>query len=192
PKTNATAPATIPIPSGQAKLRFSASNEVLRHASSGPTPVRNSRNSAIGMFTLLKNGGPTLILLPVTHSDSTGKSVPQSTAKHAAKQTTRTTARNPTNHPPIDDSANACTELTIPARVRNVPRMHSMKVVNTSQTFHTLIIPRFSCIITECRNAVPVIHGSSDAFSTGSHSQYPPQPSTEYAQCAPSMMPTVW
>src|SRR5208282_6402336 len=86
PKTNATAPATIPIPSGQAKLRFSASNEVLRHASSGPTPVRNSRNSAIGMFTLLKNGGPTLILLPVTHSDSTGKSVPQSTAKHAASR----------------------------------------------------------------------------------------------------------
>ncbi len=43
--------------------------------------------------------------------------------------------------------------------------------MNTSQTFHTFIIPRFSCIITECRNAVPVSHGISDAFSTGSQAQ---------------------
>ena len=46
-----------------------------------------------------------------------------------------------------------------------------MKVMKTSQTFHTFIMPRFSCIITECRKAVPVIHGSSDAFSTGSQAQ---------------------
>ena len=70
--------------------------------------------------------------------------------------------------------------------------MHSMNVMNTSQTFHTRIMPRFSCIITECRNAVPVSHGISDAFSTGSQPQYPPQPSTAYAQCAPSRMPMLW
>ena len=58
-----------------------------RHASSGPTPVKSSRNSAIGTFTLLKKGGPTLILLPVTHSDSTGNNVPQRMAKHAARRT---------------------------------------------------------------------------------------------------------
>src|SRR5260370_973559 len=37
--------------------------------------------------------------------------------------------------------------------------MQSRNVMNTSHTFQTFIIPRFSCIITECRNAVPVSHG---------------------------------
>src|SRR5207253_5637873 len=80
-------------------------------------------------------------------------------------------------------------ELTTPLRVSKVPRMHSMNVMNTNHTFHTFIMPRVSCIITECRNAVPVNHGSTEAFSTGSHPQYTPHPSTEYAQCAPRTMP---
>src|SRR5580704_8595928 len=83
---NATIPQTIPPASGQAKLRRSASKEVLRQASSGPTPVRSKRNSAMGTFTLLKKGGPTLILLRVNHSESTGKSVPHKTAKQAANR----------------------------------------------------------------------------------------------------------
>src|SRR6185437_9530629 len=103
--------------------------------------------------------------------------------------TARIIARNATNQSPIDDCANACTELTTPLRVRNVPKIDSMNVVNTSHMFHVFSMPRFSCIITECRKAVPVSHGISDAFSTGSHPQYPPQPSTLYAQCAPSGMP---
>ena len=40
-----------------------------------------------------------------------------------------------------------------------------------SETFQTFSIPRRSWIITECRNAVPVSHGISDAFSTGSQAQ---------------------
>src|ERR1700722_15006814 len=91
----------------------------------------------------------------------------------------------------MSDEANACTELTIPDRVSSVPRIVSMNVEKISHTFHVFIIPRFSCIITECRNAVPVSHGISDAFSTGSHPQYPPQPSTLYAQCAPIKIPHV-
>src|SRR5580698_11482200 len=83
---NAATPTRMPPPSGHAKLRFSESYDVLRHASSGPTPVSSSKNSAIGTITLLKKGGPTLILLPVNHSLSTGKSVPHSTAKHAASK----------------------------------------------------------------------------------------------------------
>src|SRR5580704_6132506 len=83
---NAAIPDATPTASGQAKLRRSPSSEVLRQASSGPTPVRKIRNSAIGTFTLLKKGGPTLILLPVNHSEKTGKSVPHSTAKHAASR----------------------------------------------------------------------------------------------------------
>ena len=37
--------------------------------------------------------------------------------------------------------------------------------------FQTFIMPFFSCIITECRNAVPLSQGSSEAFSTGSQPQ---------------------
>ena len=44
--------------------------------------------------------------------------------------------------------------------------------------FHCLNNPRFSWIMTEWMNAVPVIHGISAAISTGSQPQKPPQPST--------------
>src|SRR5580692_2486059 len=75
-----TAPATTPIINGQVKFRFRLSIDVFRQASSGPTPVRNSSNRPIGMFTLLKNGAPTLIFEPESASDKTGKSVPERTA----------------------------------------------------------------------------------------------------------------
>src|SRR5204863_9003559 len=88
--------------------------------------------------------------------------------------------------------ANACTELTTPERVRNVPKMHRKNVAETSTMFHTFIMPFFSCIITECRKAVPLNHGSTLAFSTGSHPQYPPQPSTWYAHAEPSITPVDW
>src|ERR1022692_244797 len=100
-------------------------------------------------------------------------------------------SKKPQNQWPMLDSAKACTELTAPLRVNDVPKMHSMNVRKTSQTFHTRIIPRFSCMITECKKAVPVSQGISEAFSTGSQAQYPPQPSTLYAQCAPIKMPQV-
>src|ERR1044071_4827167 len=141
-----------------------------------------------------------------------GKSVPQSTAKHApsssrllnrkldsretsdsnwfserrwsrfkikkTRQTKAVMPRNPANQVPMLDCANACTELTMPERVSMVPRIESMKVIKISQTFHIFIMPRFSCIITECRKAVVESHGSREAFSTGSQPQYPPQPRT--------------
>src|SRR5207302_3775448 len=99
--------------------------------------------------------------------------------------------RNQPNHEPIEDCAKAWTELMIPLRVRKVPRIASQNVEKTSHMFHVFSMPRFSCIITECRKAVPISHGISEAFSTGSHPQYPPQPSTEYAQCAPRKIPMV-
>ena len=88
-------------------------------------------------------------------------------------------ARNATNQSPIEDWAKACTELTTPLRVRKVPKIESMKVEKISHMFQVFNMPRFSCIITECRKAVPVSHGMSEAFSTGSQPQYPPHPSTE-------------
>src|SRR3984893_12243873 len=87
-------------------------------------------------------------------------------------------ARKMTKYLPIDDCAKACTELTTPERVRNVPKMQRKKVPEIRTMFQTFIMPFFSCIITEWRNAVALIHGSKDAFSTGSQAQYPPQPST--------------
>ena len=159
----------------------------------------------MGTLTRLKNGGPTVTLLPVTHSESTGNSVPHNTAKQATSSTrllnrkldsreisessrcslfsvsrlrtkkntqvANAMARNHTNQIPMPDCANACTELTTPLRVRNVPKMASRNVVKISHMFHIFIMPRFSCIITECRNAVIVSHGRMEAFSTGSHPQ---------------------
>jgi hypothetical protein len=107
------------------------------------------------------------------------------------RHTASTITRKTQNQVPIADCAKACTELTSPDRVSSVPKIASMNVEKISHTFHDFIMPRFSCIITECRKAVPVSHGISEAFSTGSQPQYPPQPSTEYAQCMPRKMPTV-
>src|ERR1051326_1774556 len=87
------------------------------------------------------------------------------------KHTPNTTSNIPRNHEPMLDWANAWTELTRPARVSMVPKIESMKVTKMSHTFHIFIIPRFSCIMTECRNAVVESHGSREAFSTGSHPQ---------------------
>src|SRR5580658_10505154 len=72
---------------GQMKLRFTRSSEVCRQASSGPMPVSNTRKIPMGTFTRLKNGGPTVTFDPVTHSDSTGNSVPHKTAKHDTSKT---------------------------------------------------------------------------------------------------------
>src|SRR5262249_25239689 len=86
--------------------------------------------------------------------------------------------RKVSSHGPMLDSENACTELMTPERVRNVPRIVRQNVAMTSDRFQTRSIPRRSCTITEWMNAVAVSQGNSDAFSTGSHPQYPPQPST--------------
>ncbi len=71
----------------------------------------------------------------------------------------------------MGDCVKLCTDVTTPDRVRNVPRIVRQNVASTSDRFHTRSIPRRSCTITEWMNAVPVSHGSSDAFSTGSQPQ---------------------
>ena len=64
-----------------------------------------------------------------------------------------------------------CTLAITPERVMNVPKMLSRKVPTMRPRFQRLSIPRFSWIMTECRNAVIVSHGRKLAFSTGSHAQ---------------------
>src|SRR6266850_3316678 len=90
----------------------------------------------------------------------------------------------------LGSSPNACTDDTTPERVMNVPKIVRKNVTMTSVTFQTRSMLRRSCTITECRNAVAVNQGSNPAFSTGSHSQYPPQPSSSYAQIIPSVRPS--
>ena len=77
----------------------------------------------------------------------------------------------PTKYQPMFDSTKAWIDDRIPRRVRNVPKMQSANVADTSATFQTFSIPFFSCTITECRYAVAVSHGISAAFSTGSQAQ---------------------
>ena len=59
----------------------------------------------------------------------------------------------------------------MPLRTRNVPITASVPVASTRLTFQTFSIPRFSWIISECKKAVPVSQGISDAFSTASQPQ---------------------
>src|SRR6202163_1317309 len=80
PSAKTTTPASRAMSRGQPKLRFKLSVEVLRHARSGPTPVRNRSRSPMGILTLLKNGAPTLIFEPENHSENTGNRVPERTA----------------------------------------------------------------------------------------------------------------
>ena len=75
-------------------------------------------------------------------------------------------------------SPNACSDWTTPERVMNVPKIVRKNVMITSETFQTRSMLRRSCTMTECRNAVAVNQGSNPAFSTGSHPQKPPQPSS--------------
>ncbi len=77
----------------------------------------------------------------------------------------------PANHGPIELCVNEWIELITPERVRNVPKIERQNARMTSSMFQTFSIPRFSWIITECRNAVAASQGISAAFSTGSHAK---------------------
>ena len=50
-----------------------------RHAINGPIPVNNNSKRPSGMLTVLKKGGPTVILVPRTASLIIGNSVPHKT-----------------------------------------------------------------------------------------------------------------
>ena len=86
----------------------------------------------------------------------------------AVANTTATTMKA-RNQGPMSLCVKEWIELTIPDRVRKVPKSERQKASETRTMFHTLSIPRFSWIITEWRNAVAASQGISAAFSTGSH-----------------------
>ena len=86
----------------------------------------------------------------------------------SASEPKTTMQMKPRNHGPIELCVKEWIELTIPERVRNVPKSESENAITTSRWFQTRSMPRFSWIITECRNAVAASHGIRAAFSTGS------------------------
>ena len=75
------------------------------------------------------------------------------------------------NQGPIADWVNEWTLAMTPERVRNVPSNVRQKVVITSAEVQIRSAPRRSATIEEWMKAVAVSHGSSAAFSTGSHAQ---------------------
>ena len=75
-------------------------------------------------------------------------------------------------------TAKAWTEVSTPERTRKVPISDSEKARMASRMVQTLSAPRFSITTAECSSAVPASHGISEAFSTGSQNQKPPQPSS--------------
>ena len=129
-------------------------------------------------------------------SRPSGASIPPGERSRSPRQAIRpkptmtTTKKKPIRIGPSVDSEKACTDWITPERVRKVPRMVRAKVATESDRFQTRMSPRRSCTSTECRYAVPHSQGSRAAFSTGSHPQKPPQPSTWYDHHAPSTMPT--
>src|SRR5579862_5401168 len=85
---------------------------------------------------------------------------------------------NNKNTPRAGSFAKVCAEINIPERTRNVPSKLSAKQMSARNAAHAMEVPRFSAMINTCINAVPVNQGKSDAFSTGSQNQNPPQPNT--------------
>ena len=79
--------------------------------------------------------------------------------------------------PRVGSLAKACTEVSTPERTRKVPISDSEKARIASRMVQTFNALRFSMTTAECSSAVPASHGISDAFSTGSQNQKPPQPS---------------
>src|SRR5579863_10716608 len=66
---------------GRMKFFLTLRSEVARQGSSGPIPVRNSRNSPMGMASRLYQGTDIVTLLPTTYSLITGYMVPQRMTK---------------------------------------------------------------------------------------------------------------
>src|SRR5579862_7886663 len=72
---------------GMVKLRRKLSIDVLRQAKRGPTPVRKSRKSPMGIISRSNQGLSRLIFSLVMASEITGNSVPQRTAKQLDNNT---------------------------------------------------------------------------------------------------------
>lgn len=167
----------------------------------------------IGASAPLKNPGAMARRSPPNHPRSTGYNVPTRTTARPAPSTTHAadlprvgapkpaagraawridttvataaaSASNVRARPMDRASAKAWTDDVAPERVSAEPSTASRNGSTTAALPHPDSLRRPMCSAT-----VTASHGSRAAFSTGSHAQYPPHPSSAYAQCAPSTMP---
>ncbi len=142
-----------------------------------PFTASSTRGNTVPRSTTKANTANSTLFARNAPSREIGESIdPVSAVDRRASRSSplsraRRCAKNVRIAGPIWLSVNACTESSTPERVRNVPRIVSENVAQSSERFQTRNMPRRSCTITECRYAVPVSHGRNDAFSTGSHAQ---------------------
>ena len=80
--------------------------------------------------------------------------------------------------PRVGSVAKACTEEATPERTRKVPIRLKEKPAIASSKVQVRKAPLFSVASAECSSAVAISQGISEAFSTGSQNQKPPQPSS--------------
>jgi hypothetical protein len=111
----------------------------------------DSRLTAAVMRSSVRN-------MPTRHASSAAK--PPTTVATAARRAG-----------PSSDSVKACTLARTPLRVMKVPMRTSANVAAASTRFQARRIGRRRATMTECSRAVAVNHGSTEAFSTGSHAQ---------------------
>ncbi len=82
------------------------------------------------------------------------------------------------NVPRSGSTAKACTLVRMPDRTRKVPSIDIENATTPSMIVQTRSASRLARTLAECSSAVAASHGMSEAFSTGSQNQYPPQPSS--------------
>ena len=161
----------------------SASGVTTRLNQGGPTlasvPVTASEMSGknVPQNTTRQSATSTRLLSRKNASRESSESSRASLRRSGRRQTTSaaeptiTSAMKIRNWVPMVEAPNAWIDSRIPDRTRNVPSSASTNVAMISDTFQIFSIPRFSCTMIEWRNAVPISHGISEAFSTGSQAQ---------------------
>src|SRR3954471_4471683 len=80
--------------------------------------------------------------------------------------------------PRVGSLAKACTEVMTPDRTRKVPIKDMEKPPIANNKLQVRKAPLFSVASAECSSAVAISQGISEAFSTGSQPQNPPQPNS--------------
>ena len=80
--------------------------------------------------------------------------------------------------PRVGSLAKACTDEVRPERTKNVPISDMEKPPIASSSVQVRKAPLRSVASAECSSAVAINQGISEAFSTGSQNQKPPQPSS--------------
>ena len=102
---------------------------------------------------------------------------PARMAKSASAPPMKNTRMARIKTPRSGSLAKACTEVSTPERTRKVPSSDSEKARIERKIVQIFNASRFSITAALCSKAVPASHGISEAFSTGSQNQKPPQPS---------------